>query len=321
MHTQPYRKPDQLIERHRAELLADLTTYKNHLLIKKDRSALTAKQYASDIASFLASGMTAAGWLERPNERDGGVVSAAGFNARRARMVAYFNWKRWFIEDLPDAHKKEYSDWEILSPDQVLEWIGAAQQTMSYREQAAMTLLYSTGVRRAELLGARLADLEFGKDEHGHEIGALLVKGKGRKHRMVAFGKTAARLLQAYLRFERAQRVVRDSAKDRIFVGDRGACYSPEVIVPAVRKAAELAGLDKVAKCQNPVHMFRRCCLTHSAENGASPWDIQEMAGHASVAESRHYVKLSRKLNHQKYAKFHPLAALEAEPAVKERIG
>lgn len=299
-----------------AELLL-LAEYELHLTRDKHRTGGGPKQCVSEVRSWLESGLSVDDWLGRPAEagpNKGGPVSANGYNGRRSRIARYYAWRGWQWQRadgsaLPDVRTDEggaddsgqdAESWLILTPVEVARWLAAFSQ-MPQREQAAAYLMYGSGLRRGEVVRARLDRLDLAG-------GKLTVYGKGRKFRVVNLHEMALPRLESYLRWERPKITPRKGNEKRIFLGDRGAEYSPDALVPAVREAARLAGLPQAADALRPCHLFRRCCMTHRAQLGMTPEALKALAGWASVNVADKYVRLGMEHQSREFAATDPLA-------------
>jgi integrase/recombinase XerC len=149
------------------------------------------------------------------------------------------------------------------------------------RDRAAMELLYAAGLRVGELVALDLGDVQLGQR-------LVRVRGKGRKERLVPFGRPAAKALETYFP-ERARwrRGVSDD-DDPLFVNQRGGRLSDRSIRRqldrAVRHTANLSHLHP--------HALRHAFATHLLEAGMDLRAIQELLGHSSLATTQIYTKV-----------------------------
>lgn len=188
----------------------------------------------------------------------------------------------------------------ILNQDEVDSLLVAFEEGPR-RERVFARLTYASGCRRKELIEALVEHLDL-------DNRTLQVCGKGDDWRTVYFDEYTARMIELYLRIDRVEQHPSLGAP-RLFVSDRGRQYQPGVIVGAVRAAALRAGLDKVATCDRPVHIFRRCYLTHMAETERfSTFELAELAGHKDPRTTQGYIDQAPALQRRKYDQAHPLA-------------
>ena len=149
------------------------------------------------------------------------------------------------------------------------------------RDAAIAALFYSTGIRRAELAGISMHDLDL-------DALRLKVIGKGNKQRVVFFNADTADLLRTYID-------KRQASDDALFLGRRApdgrrgrisAGYVGEIIT-AVAKAS---GLGK----HITPHMLRHAFATHLLENGADVVTIKELLGHDNLNTTQIYLQVSQ---------------------------
>jgi integrase/recombinase XerC len=158
------------------------------------------------------------------------------------------------------------------------------------RDRAIMEVLYSCGLRAAELVGLNTGDIDLNREE-------LKVRGKGNKERIVPIGKAARNAITGYLR----ERMSETSA---LFLNYRGGRLTTRSLQRIVRKH-----LLKVAQAQgtNP-HILRHTFATHLLERGADLRAVQELLGHASLSTVQIYTHLTTQRLKEIYKKAHPRA-------------
>lgn len=146
------------------------------------------------------------------------------------------------------------------------------------RDKAILELLYSTGMRRSELTGLNLYDLNI--DEQ-----TLRVLGKGRKERTLPVGSVALYWLLKYIREVRS-RTTKESALFLDLVCNNR--LNPVTVTNLVYEYAKLSNLRKKVT----PHTFRHSCAIHLLRNGADIRYIQEMLGHASPETTQIYTRV-----------------------------
>jgi len=146
--------------------------------------------------------------------------------------------------------------------------------------------LYSTGIRRMELINLCLYDLDVDR-------GTLMVRqGKGKKDRVVPIGDRAAQWIEKYIHEVRHKLVV-DPQNVTLFLTHRGEEFNPNQLTLLVRQYIEAANIGKTGSC----HLFRHTMATLLLEAGADVRFIQAMLGHASIETIQIYTRVSiRKL-------------------------
>lgn len=163
------------------------------------------------------------------------------------------------------------------------------------RMRAMLETLYSTGIRRFELAGLKLFDLDT-------ERGALMVRlGKGAKDRLVPIGERACAWLDKYLKEVRPE--LATSGDDyTLFLDDAGRGFEPGRLGDLVKRQLTLAGVTHAGAC----HLFRVACATHMLENGADIRFIQSLLGHAKLDTTQIYTQVSLAKLKEVHAATHP---------------
>lgn len=175
------------------------------------------------------------------------------------------------------------------------------------RMRAMLEVLYSTGIRRFELAGVKLFDVDV-------ERGALMVRqGKGSKDRLVPIGERACAWVDKYLREVRPD--LATGADDyRLFLDDDGAGFTPERIGDLVRRQLTAAGIEHAGAC----HLFRVACATHMLENGADIRFIQSLLGHAKLDTTQIYTLVSLAKLKEVHNATHPARLHRAADAAQD---
>ncbi len=166
------------------------------------------------------------------------------------------------------------------------------------RDRAILELLYGAGLRVGELVTLDLDDLDRGRR-------LVRVSGKGRKERIVPFGRKALAAIEAYLP-ERARWRSGPSREegDPLFVNQRGSRLSDRsvrrILNAAVTRTAELYELHP--------HALRHAFATHLLEAGMDLRAIQELLGHTSLATTQIYTHVDLAHLMEVYRSAHPKA-------------
>ncbi len=162
------------------------------------------------------------------------------------------------------------------------------------RDRAMLELLYSSGLRLAELVDLDPADVDL-------DDGVVRVTGKGRKDRLVPVGRKARAAIRAWLRARGELAHVEESA---LFVGVRGRRISPRSVQQRVRHWARRAGIPQRVY----PHLFRHSFATHLLESSGDLRGVQELLGHADISTTQVYTHLDFQHLAQIYDKAHPRA-------------
>jgi integrase/recombinase XerC len=172
------------------------------------------------------------------------------------------------------------------------------------RERVIFELLYGCGIRNSELVGLNMDSVKWGDD-------AILVRGKGRKERLVPLGDEAAVALRAYLPV-RAERLMAGGKGVLVHEGPlllnlriRGDCRLTTRSVGRIVKAIALS--RGLAADVHP-HTLRHAFGTHMLEEGADLRAIQEMLGHERLSTTQRYTQLTVGQVQRVYDETHPRA-------------
>jgi len=170
------------------------------------------------------------------------------------------------------------------------------------RDRAILELLYSTGIRVAELVSRDVSDLDFDSE-------VLSVRGKGNKERLVPVGRPAKESVIAWLTqreqliLERANRGHK-LEKAALFLNGRGSRLTSRSVERLVKSYGERAGITQIVT----PHALRHSFATHLLEMGADLRSVQELLGHVSLSSTQRYTHLNLDHLTQVYDDSHPLA-------------
>lgn len=167
----------------------------------------------------------------------------------------------------------------VLAPEVV---VGFRRALRTNRDRAMIDAMLLGGLRRSEVLGLRLGDLNAGQRR------LFIAEGKGGHQRVVPMSDRFFTTVADYLNDERPAGV----ATDRVFVvlkgPRRGLPLSTAGLDEIVRGARNRAGLDRVT-----CHQLRHTCFTRLREAGMPIEALQAQAGHRSIDSTKVYLHLS----------------------------
>lgn len=167
------------------------------------------------------------------------------------------------------------------------------------RDRAILEVLYSCGVRLAELQGLDLGNVSLPRRE-------LLVRGKGSKERWVVFGQPTHAALAHYL--HEARPLLTTGPGTALFLNRYGQRLSRRSIEKLVRRyAAQVGTRDGV----HP-HTLRHTFATHMLEGGADLRVIQELLGHSSPTTTQVYTHVTNQEALAAYLTHHPRSGLSS---------
>jgi integrase/recombinase XerC len=165
------------------------------------------------------------------------------------------------------------------------------------RDRLLLELLYGCGIRNSELVGI---DVEHVR-RSGEEI---LIRGKGKKERIVAFGDSALAALEAYLPARQKLLAVCRKTTPALLVNQRGGRLTTRSVGRIVKNIAIAKGLNGDI---HP-HTLRHAFGTHMLAEGADLRAIQELLGHERLSTTQRYTQLSIEHVMQVYDRTHPRA-------------
>ena len=178
------------------------------------------------------------------------------------------------------------------------------------RNRAILEFLYATGARVSEMLNADIDDVHFEgtlTDEDGNQItlpGYVRLFGKGNKERLVPIGSYAQKAIQDYLVRARPSFVAHGKGTAALFVNGRGGRLGRQGAWLILKEAAEAAGLSS----DFSPHSMRHSFATHLLQGGADIRVVQELLGHASIATTQVYTKVTPEGLMEVYRMAHPRA-------------
>jgi integrase/recombinase XerC len=283
-----------------------------HLERERNASPHTLRAYASDLAQFSSYLERELGRSPRPPDVDHLLVR--GFLAelhqrglRKSSSARTLAGLRSFFRYLcregrlaanparalqtPRQEKRIPAVLDEAQAAELLELPGAGPAAV--RGRAILELLYGTGIRCAEAVAL---------DVHEIDVGARMVRvlGKGRKERIVLFGRRAEAALAAWL----VERQRLKPRTDALFLNARGGRLSGRSVRTLVATRVKQVALSR--RCSP--HTLRHSFATHLLMRGADLRAIQELLGHASLSTTQRYTHVDTRHILEVYKKAHPRA-------------
>lgn len=291
-----------------------LTAYKNYLLKEKKYSLHTAIAYVNDVASFFdfykEDGLSVVdidikhvdysairAWVSFLSSE--GMVNKT-INRKISSLKSFFKYlyvSKQVDEYLFVVHKSLKNEKTIQVPfsEKEIEALHLESFSETFegkRDRLILELLYSLGIRRAELIGLKMCDVDFGNN-------TLKVTGKRNKQRIVPLVDTVVELIKQYL-------VVRNerfgNVKDVLILTNNGNILNETFVYRLINNY--FRGVTSKAK-KSP-HMLRHTFATHMLNNGADLNSIKELLGHSSLASTQIYVHSSLSELKNVYKNAHP---------------
>ena len=231
------------------------------------------------------------------------TMTAGGRNTALAQLRTFFRYLKKAGRllgnpalDLENCRKTRRLPRNILSVPEMARLLAVVPRhsPSGLRDLAVLEVLYSTGVRRAELLGLNLQDVRLGES-------MLYVLGKGSRERVVPLGKAASEALQRYLKESRPV-LVRGDHQALFVAASHGGRLSVDEIMPIIRSYAKQARIKKKVN----LHLFRHTCATHLLRGGADLRCIQTLLGHAELSTTAIYTRVDLTDLEKTLKKCHP---------------
>ncbi len=171
-----------------------------------------------------------------------------------------------------------------------------AQQQMWLRDKAILELLYSSGLRLAEIQSLRIKDVDFNRQ-------LLRITGKGNKTRVVPFGSKAKDSLMEWLKVYPLWNG--DFVPDaNVFITQKGNPLGARQIENRVKFQAQRAGVN----VDLHPHLLRHCFASHMLSNSGDLRAVQEMLGHSNLSTTQIYTHIDFDRLAQIYDQAHPRA-------------
>lgn len=231
-------------------------------------------------------------WLYGYTDDEGRGLAIATQAARLSVVRAFF---RWLVKtdvllydpagSLELPKRKGILPRSVLTKKEVERMLSAADTTttLGLRDRAMLEVLYSTGIRNAELRALTVYDLDLDR-------GLVRInEGKNAKDRVVPLGEVACRWLREYLDEARPKLLAREGVGEQtVFLSKNGRPLLPLGVIDRIRRLAKAAGIER------PVtpHSMRHTFATHMLRGRADIRHIQAMLGHASVATTQIYTRV-----------------------------
>ena len=228
-------------------------------------------------------------------ELTGEPLSFRGQRARLAALRQFFKWlaKQNYVLynpaadiELPRVEKRLPRHVLTITEVEKIMVLPDLDDSLGVRDRAMLEVLYSTGIRRMEVVNLQLYDVD-------KERGTLMVRlGKGKKDRMVPIGDRALAWIEKYLVEVRPQ-LVTNPHEAQLFLTNLGEPFTPARLTQIVRRYVLRANIGKTGSC----HLFRHTMATLMLENGCDIRYIQAILGHVELSTTQVYTQVGiRKL-------------------------
>jgi integrase/recombinase XerD len=249
-------------------------------------------------------------YLFQYRKKDGQPLAVASQHSRLAPLKVWFKWltHRKFIAHDPAAElelpRVGYKLPNVMNKDEAERVLcqPKIEVPLGIRDRAMLELLYSSGLRRMELLHLKLFDVD---QKHGL---VTIREGKGKRDRVVPIGERALAWLNMYLSTLRPE-IAKQPDDGIVFLTSNGVPFTPNHLSWMARQYVKSAGIGKAGAC----HIFRHTMATLMLEGGADIRYIQAMLGHVRLDTTQIYTHVSIRKLKQVHTTTHPAARLSPE--------
>jgi len=285
--------------------------YLQYIHVEKRLSALTQKHYRRDLQNLLSfcQSQHISNWTELNSHQLRAYISqrhrqGLSANSLQRELSSIRTFYRYLLRERAadnnpalgvSAPKKPRKLPKTLDVDQVNQLLDIhASSDIDVRDRAMLELLYSSGLRLAELVSADLNDINLSD-------ATIRVTGKGSKTRILPVGRMARQALQAWIK-QRGKLVELD--EQALFISQRGTRLSTR----AVQKRLHQWGIKQGLDSRLHPHKLRHSFASHLLESSSNLRAVQELLGHADISTTQIYTHLDFQHLAQVYDKAHPRA-------------
>ncbi len=245
-------------------------------------------------------------WLFHYRKSNGEPLSFRSQSHRLLAVRAFFKWaarQRHVLHnpaseiELPRAERRLPRPALTAAEAELVLTRPDLDSPAGVRDRAILEVLYSTGIRRAELASLAVTDID-------HERQTLLVRqGKGRKDRMIPIGPRALAWVRRYLA-EVRPRLVTQPDDGILFLSADGTGLALDALTRLASGYVKASGVPKAGAC----HLWRHTMATLMLEGGADIRYIQAMLGHAELSTTQIYAQVSVRALQAIHSATHPAA-------------
>ncbi len=273
----------------------------DYLRLEKRFSDHTVQAYETDLRQFLkflelsyqiknpalAGADEVRSWLyqlKNPLPGQGQALSNRSINRKISSLRTYYKFlkRSGLIEKDPmlkitgpRSEKRLPVFIEQKEMQTLLDYLESAKGFKALRDRLIIELLYATGMRRAELIGLKTRDIDFGD-------ASLKVLGKGNKERIIPVSEKMLVLIRDYLK---ARDEELDTEAEELLLTNSGRPLHPKFVYNTVNR---LIGMVSAVQKKSP-HVLRHSFATHLLNNGSPLNAIKELLGHSNLAATQIY--------------------------------
>jgi len=290
-----------------------IKSFIDYLQLEKKYSQNTVKAYENDIKSFSEFNKKEFGqsslnkanysqirsWIVKLVESK---ISNRSINRKISSLNSYYKFllKIQEIKENPLHNHKALKTKKIIqlpfSEKEVINALDINNFKDSYegkRDRLIIEMLYSTGIRRIELVSIKLKDIDFSSSR-------IKVLGKRNKERFIPMLESTILLVKEYLDYRAELNRIKD--KDFLFLTSKGEKIYENLVYRITNKYFDYVS----SKVKKSPHILRHSFATHLLNNGADLNAVKDLLGHSSLAATQVYTNRSIEEIKKVYSNTHP---------------
>jgi len=290
-----------------------IKSFIDYLQLEKKYSHNTIKAYENDIMSFSDY---------NKNEFDQSSINKVDYSQLRSwivklveskisnrsinRKISSLNTYYKFLLKIEKIKKNPLDNHRALKTKKIIQLPFSEKEVMSAldinnfknsfegrRDRLIIEMLYSTGIRRIELIGIKIKDIDYS----GKRIKVL---GKRNKERFIPMLESTISLLKEYMDYRNELKKIHN--KDFLFLTSKGEKIYENLVYRITNKYFDYVS----TKVKKSPHILRHSFATHLLNNGADLNAVKDLLGHSSLAATQVYTNRSIEEIKKVYSNTHP---------------
>ena len=290
-----------------------IKSFIDYLQLEKKYSQNTVKAYENDIKSFTEFnkkefGQSSVNKANYSQLRSWIVILVESKISNRSinRKISSLNTYYKFLLKIEEIKVNPLNNHKALKTKKIIQLPFSEKEVSnaldinnfqdSYegkRDRLIIEMLYSTGIRRIELVGIKLKDLDFSSSR-------IKVLGKRNKERFIPMLKSTILLVKEYLDYRSELNRIKD--KDFLFLTSKGEKIYENLVYRITNKYFDYVS----SKVKKSPHILRHSFATHLLNNGADLNAVKDLLGHSSLAATQVYTNRSIEEIKKVYSNTHP---------------
>ena len=290
-----------------------IKSFIDYLQLEKKYSPNTIKAYENDIMSFSDY---------NKNEFDQSSINRADYSQLRSwivklveskisnrsinRKISSLNTYYKFLLKIEKIKKNPLDNHRALKTKKIIQLPFSEKEVISAldinnfqntfegrRDRLIIEMLYSTGIRRIELIGIKIKDIDFSAKR-------IKVLGKRNKERFIPMLESTISLLKEYMDYRNELKKIHN--KDFLFLTSKGEKIYENLVYRITNKYFDYVS----TKVKKSPHILRHSFATHLLNNGADLNAVKDLLGHSSLAATQVYTNRSIEEIKKVYSNTHP---------------